>query len=67
MTRRIWKLYSLEEPDRNGIYEVRLEKKHDRLSSPFETIMEFINGEWDMKVPMFINEYKVVAWRYLHD
>lgn len=59
-----WYLNSLEKPDSDGIYEVRLTKTDDHLSSPIETIMEFKNGEWIMRVPMFINEYTVYAWRF---
>lgn len=60
-----WRLYSVEAPDKDGIYEVRLTKKYDLLSSHIETIMEYKNGEWLMRVPIFINEYNVSAWRYM--
>lgn len=58
-----WVLNSIEQPEINGIYDVRLTKKYDILSSPIETLMEFKDGEWLLKVPVFINEYVVSAWR----
>lgn len=61
-----WHMYSLEVPNQDGIYEVRLTKKYDLLSSPIETIMEYRNGEWIMRVPIFINEYTVYAWREMN-
>lgn len=64
MTNCRWRLNSIERPDEDGIYEVRLTKRGDLLSSPIETIMEFIDGEWQLRVPMFINEYMVYSWRY---
>lgn len=54
---------SMETPDKDDIYEVRLTKRFDHLSVPIETIMEFSNGRWLMRVPAFINEYEVSAWR----
>lgn len=59
-----WILYYIEIPSKDDIYDVRLTKKHDLLSSPIETIMEFKNGEWLLRVPAFVNEYEVSAWRY---
>lgn len=59
-----WILYRLETPCEDGIYEVRLVEKNSLLSSPIETIMEYYNGEWLMRVPSFINEMRVEAWRY---
>lgn len=64
MTTNVWRLNSIEMPSEDGIYEVRLNKKWDHLSSTVETIMEFENGEWLLRVPAFINEYVVTAWRY---
>lgn len=58
-----WKLYALEAPEADGIYDVRLEKTFDPLAAPVETLMEYKNGEWLMRVPAFINEYTVKAWR----
>ncbi len=62
MTNR-WRLYALEQPSEDGIYDVRLEKRFDSLAAPVETLMEYKNGEWLMRVPAFINEYVVKAWR----
>mgnify|MGYP003530267576 CR=1 FL=1 len=59
-----WRLYSVEQPDEDGIYDVRLSKKYDPLSSPVETLMEYKDGEWLLRVPAFTNEYEVTAWRY---
>lgn len=64
MTDRRWHLNYMEKPEVDGIYDVRLTKRHDLLSSPVETLMEYKNGEWLMTVPQFINEYVVNAWRY---
>ena len=58
-----WRLCTLEMPEEEGIYEVRLVKVNDLLSSSIETIMEYDGYEWLLKVPMFINEYEVKAWR----
>lgn len=63
MKRNIWRLAKIEEPNKNGIYDVRLAKNEDLISPEVETLMEYKNGEWLMKVPMFINEYHVIAWR----
>lgn len=60
---KIWHLYKMEEPDVDGIYEVRLVSRYDLISSPIETIMEYSNGEWFMRVPAWINEMRVEAWR----
>jgi len=60
---KIWKLYAMERPTRDGVYEVRLRKIDSLIDSQIETIMEFRDGKWDTKVPMFINEYQVQAWR----
>lgn len=60
-----WILCTLEMPDHEGIYEVRLVKKDDLLSAPIETIMEYDGFDWLLRVPTFINEYKVKAWRIL--
>lgn len=63
MTNERWHLYAVEQPESDGVYDVRLTKKYDSLSSPIETLMEYKNGEWIFTVPMFINEYVVFAWR----
>lgn len=60
-----WHMNSIDKPDRDGIYEVRLTEKGDHLSSPIETLMEYRSGQWIMKVPMFINGYVVTAWRHM--
>ena len=33
-----WHLYSLEKPEEDGVYRVRLTKRNDLLSSPIEYI-----------------------------
>lgn len=63
MSNRTWHLYAIEKPESDGVYDVRLTKKHDSLSAPIETLMEYKDGEWIFTVPMFINEYVVNAWR----
>ncbi|MPM97340.1 hypothetical protein SDC9_144513 [bioreactor metagenome] len=60
---RVWRLCAIELPECDGIYEVRLSKRNDLLSPEIETIMEFKNGDWYLRVPEWINEYKVHAWR----
>lgn len=61
-----WILCSLEEPDEDGIYEVQVAKKGDSLSCPSETIMEYYQGEWILRLATLINEdYRVIAWRPL--
>lgn len=64
MTNNTWHLFSVEQPESDGVYDVRLTKKYDLLCNPVETLMEYKNGQWLMKVPAFINEYIVSAWRY---
>lgn len=58
-----WILCAIENPTEDGIYDVRLNKRTTYLDGSIETIMEFKNGEWLLKVPMFINEYYVNSWR----
>ena len=60
----VWKLCKLELPEKDGIYEVRLNRVDSIIDPSIETIMEFKNGEWLLRVPMFINEYYVNSWRY---
>lgn len=64
MTDNRWHLYSLEKPEEDGIYRVRLTKRNDLLSSPIESIVEYIDGEWIVRVPMLVKDYVVYAWAY---
>jgi len=61
----VWRLCTLEQPDKNGIYEVRLEEKDSSISNYETSIMEFKDGEWLMRLSHLINEFRVVSWRYL--
>ena len=36
-----WRLYAIEKPEEDGVYRVRLTKRHDLLSNPIESIMEY--------------------------
>ncbi|MEE1517424.1 MAG: hypothetical protein UF228_07505 [Lachnospiraceae bacterium] len=64
MTDNRWRLYSLEKPDKDGVYRVRLTKRNDLLSSPIESIVEYVDGEWIVKIPMLVKDYVVYAWAY---
>lgn len=64
MTNHKWHLYCLEEPEEDGVYEVRLKNKYSYLDAYVEALMEFKDGEWITKVVRFINEYEVYAWRH---
>ena len=64
MTNNRWHLYSLEKPEEAGVYRVRLTKRNDLLSSPIESIVEYIDGEWIVKIPMLVKDYVVYAWAY---
>ena len=56
MTDNRWHLYSLEKPEEDGVYRVRLTKRNDLLSSPIESIVEYIDGEWIVKIPMLVKD-----------
>ena len=43
-----WRLYSMEEPPKDGIYDVKLRPKRSRLGFEEVTIMEYKNGRWIM-------------------
>lgn len=58
-----WILNSLELPEKDGVYEVTLERVDSLIDAPETTIMEFKNGEWDMRLSHLIKDYKVKAWR----
>lgn len=60
----VWRLCSLELPEQDGIYEVRIQKKDSLISCTETTIMEFIDGEWQLRLASLKNEYRVVSWRY---
>lgn len=62
----VWNLNSFGAPKNDGVYEVRLTKVDSLIDSEIETIMEFRNGEWLLRVPAFINEYKVSAWKEMN-
>lgn len=64
MINTLWHLYAIEKPEEDGIYRVRLTKRNDLLSSPIESILEYENGEWIVKIPMLIEDYVVYAWTY---
>lgn len=63
---RIWHLNAIEQPEQDGIYEVRLCKKSDLLSVYYEYKVEFRNGLW-MALLSDINgaELYVHSWRCL--
>ena len=65
MTDNYWKLYKLENPPHDGIYQVRLCKIDGYLETHLEVLMEYWDGTWLMREPLFINDYYVNAWRYV--
>lgn len=60
-----WRLYRLEHPPCDGVYEVRLFKIDAHLDSAIDVLMEYENGTWMMRDALFINDYYVNAWRNL--
>lgn len=63
MTKKIWNLNAIKEPDKNGIYEVRFAKKGELLSCPLTTFAEFKDGKWILKPSTMFADYEVISWR----
>ena len=62
-----WRLYSMEEPPKDGIYDVKLRPKHSKLGFEETTIMEYKNGKWIMTLSALIDNFEVVAWKYRNE
>lgn len=62
-----WRLYSMEEPPKDGIYDVKLRPKHSRLGFEETTIMEYKNGKWIMTLSTLIDNFEVIAWKYRNE
>lgn len=62
-----WRLYSMEKPPKDGIYNVKLRPKHSRLGFEEETIMEYKNNRWIMTLSTLIDNFEVIAWKYRNE
>ena len=62
-----WRLYSMEEPPKDGIYDVKLRPKHSKLGFEETTIMEYKNGRWIMTLSTLIDNFEVIAWKYRNE
>ena len=62
-----WKLYSMEKPPKDGIYDVKLRPKRSRLGFEEVTIMEYKNGKWIMTLSTLIDNFEVIAWKYRNE
>ena len=62
-----WILYSMEEPPKDGIYDVKLRPKHSKLGFEETTIMEYKNGRWIMTLSTLIDNFEVIAWKYRNE
>ena len=58
-----WKLYSMEKPPKDGVYTVKLRRKHSILGFEEITVMEYKNGKWIMTLSTLIDNFEVVAWK----
>lgn len=62
-----WRLYSMEKPPEDGIYDVKLRHKRSRLGFEEITIMEYKNGKWIMTLSTLIDNFEVIAWKYRNE
>lgn len=62
-----WRLYSMEKPPRDGIYDVKLRPKRSKLGFEEITIMEYKDDEWIMTLSALIDNFEVIAWRYRNE
>lgn len=59
-----WKLYTMEQPPKDGIYEVKLRRKGSILGFEEITIMEYKNDNWVFTISTLIDNFEVIAWKY---
>ena len=59
-----WRLYSMEKPPKDGIYDVKLRPKHSKLGFEETTILEYKNGRWIMTLSALIDNFEVIAWKF---
>lgn len=62
-----WRLYSMEKPPKDGVYDVKLRPKHSRLGFEEIAIMEYKNGRWIITLSTLIDNYEVIAWKYRNE
>lgn len=62
-----WRLYSMEKPPKDGIYDVKLRHKRSRLGFEEITIMEYKNNKWIMTLSTLIDNFEVIAWKYRNE
>ena len=62
-----WRLYSMEKPPKDGIYDVKLRPKHNRLGFEEIAIMEYKNGRWIITLSILIDNFEVIAWKYRNE
>ena len=62
-----WRLYSMEKPPKDGIYDVKLRPKRSRLGFEEITIMEYKIGKWIMTLSTLIDHFEVIAWKYRNE
>ena len=62
-----WRLYSMEKPPRDGIYDVKLRPKRSKLGFEEITIMEYKDDKWIMTLSTLIDNFEVIAWRYRNE
>ena len=62
-----WRLYSMEKPPRDGIYDVKLRPKRSKLGFEELTIMEYKDDEWIMTLSALIDNFEVIAWRFRNE
>ena len=62
-----WRLYSMEKPPKDGIYDVKLRPKRSKLGFEELTIMEYKDDEWIMTLSALIDNFEVIAWRFRNE
>lgn len=62
-----WRLYSMEKPPKDGIYDVKLRPKRSKLGFEEITIMEYKDYEWIMTLSALIDNFEVIAWRFRNE
>ena len=62
-----WRLYSMDTPPKDGIYDVKLRPKRSKLGFEEITIMEYKNGRWIMTLSTLIDKFEVIVWKYRNE
>ena len=62
-----WRLYSMEKPPKDDIYDVKLRPKRSELGFEEITIMEYKNDRWIMTLSTLIDNFEVIAWKYRNE